>query len=319
MSGVDGIHVVLGASGGTGNAVARALAERGQRVRGVNRRGDADLPEGIEPVAADVTRSEDLRRALAGAVVVYHCAQPPYTRWAEEFPAMNRAVVDATADVGAKLVFADNLYMYGPGDGVLTEATPIAPSSRKGRVRARMAEELLAAHRDGRLRVTIGRSSDYFGPRAPDSAIGERLFAAALKGKKVPWLGSLDRPHTVSYTPDMGRALATLGERREADGHVWHLPADGPLTGRAFVALVAQALGRPLTPTVTTAGMVRFAGLFVPTIREVGDVMAQWTEPFVSQASAFERGFGPFEVTPNAEAVARTVDWYRSLEPVGAS
>jgi nucleoside-diphosphate-sugar epimerase len=319
MSQDNGIHVVLGASGGTGNAVARALAERCHRVRGVNRGGRADLPEGIERVAGDVTRAEDLRRVLEGAEVVYHCAQPQYTRWAEEFPPMNRAIIAATAEAGAKLVFADNLYMYGAVDGPMTEDTPVLPNSKKGKVRAAMAEELLAAHRDGRLRVAISRASDYFGPRAPDSGVGERLFGAALKGKKVPWLGSLDQPHTVAFTPDMGRAIAALGERDGADGRVWHLPAGEPPTGRALVGLLAEALGRPLTPTVTSAGMVRFAGMFVPMIREVGDVMYQWTEPFVSDAGRFERAFGPFEVTPNAEAIRLTLAWYRSRRQAAAA
>jgi nucleoside-diphosphate-sugar epimerase len=311
MSSENGIHVVLGASGGTGNAVTRALSERGHRVRAVNRKGDADLPEGIERVAADVTRADDLRRALAGASVAYHCVQPEYTRWAEDFPPMNRAIVAATAAAGAKLVFADNLYMYGSAEGAMTEDTPVRPNSRKGAVRAAMADELLAAHREGTLRVTISRASDYFGPRALDSAIGERLFDAAIRGKKVPWLGSLDQPHTVSYTEDMGRAIAILGERDHADGRVWHLPAAEPVTGRAFVELVSQALGRPLRPSVTSAGMVRVAGLFVPMIREVGDVMYQWTEPFVADHARFDEAFGPFEVTPLDEAIRRTAAWYQ--------
>jgi nucleoside-diphosphate-sugar epimerase len=306
----DGNHVVLGASGGTGNAVARALHGRGRRVRAVNRAGDADVPAGIERAAGDVTRAEDLRRVLEGAAVVYHCAQPKYTRWTEEFPTMNRAIVEASSAAGAKLVFADNLYMYGPVDGPLTEESPLDPASEKGAVRKRLADELLSAHRDGRLRVTISRASDYFGPRAPDSAIGERLFEAAVRGKRVPWLGSLDVAHTVSYTSDMGRAIAILGERDDADGRVWHLPADRAVTGRGFIEMVADALGRQLRPTATGPAMVKLAGLFVPMIREIDDVIEQWTEPFVSDWSSFQRTFGPFEVTPNADAVRETVRWY---------
>jgi nucleoside-diphosphate-sugar epimerase len=305
------IHVVLGASGGTGNALTRELAVRGHRVRAVNRAGNADVPEGVERVAADVTKAAELRRALEGASVVYHCAQPDYTRWAQDFPPMNRAILEATAEAGARLVVADNLYMYGSSDGALGEDAPVRPNSKKGRVRAAMAEELLRAHRAGALRVTIGRASDYIGPRAPDSAIGERLFGAALKGGKVPWLGSLDQPHSVSYTPDMGRAIAILGERDEADGRVWHLPAAEPVTGRRFVELLSEAVGRPLEPTVTSAGMVRVAGLFVPMIREIGDVMYQWTEPFITDHSRFDDAFGPFEVTPLEEALRDTVSWYR--------
>jgi len=227
--------------------------------------------------------------------------------------------VAATAEVGAKLVFADNLYMYGSADGPMREDTSVSPTSRKGRVRAALADELLAAHRAGALRVAISRASDYFGPRALDSAIGERLFEAAIAGKKVPWLGSLNQPHTVSYSEDIGRAIAVLGERDEADGQVWHLPAAEPVTGRAFVELVSTALGRPLRPTATTPGKVRLAGLFVPMIREIGDVMDQWTQPFVSDATRFERTFGPFEVTALDEAVRRTVAWYRERETLAAA
>ncbi len=315
----NGNHVVLGASGGTGNAVARSLDERGHRVRAVNRAGDADVPEGVERVAADVTRSEDLRRVLEGAAVVYHCAQPRYMRWAQEFPAMNRAIVEATAAAGAKLVFADNLYMYGPVDGPLTEESALNPISKKGALRKRMAEELLAAHREGRLRVAVSRASDYFGPRALGSAIGERLFEAAIKGKRVPWLGSLDFPHTVSYAPDMGRAIAILGERDDADGRVWHLPSDRAVTGREFIAMVAGALDRPLRPTATTPGMVKLAGVLVPMIREVVELIEQWTQPFVADWSSFQRAFGPFEVTPNADAIRETVRWYADRSSVRAA
>jgi nucleoside-diphosphate-sugar epimerase len=311
MTSENEIHVVLGASGGTGNAVARALAEEGRRVRAVNRKGDAHLPAEIERVAADVTKTEDARRAVEGATVVYHCAQPEYTRWTEDFPPMNRAVLEATAAVDAKLVFADNLYTYGPVDGPMTEDSPPYATGKKGTVREQMAQELLAAHRDGRLRVAIGRASDYFGPRGLDSSIGDRLFEAAIKGKKVPWLGSLDQPHTVSFTEDMGRAYATLGEHAEADGQVWHLPAAEPITGRAFVEMVGHALGHPVRPTATTAGMVRLAGLFVPMIREVGETMYQWTQPFIADWSKFERAFGPAQVTPLDEAIRRTVAWFQ--------
>ncbi len=308
---MGGIQVVLGGSGGTGNAVVRALLERGHRVRAVNRAGDADVPWAAERAAGDVTRAEDLRRVLEGSTVAYHCAQPAYTRWRQGFPPMNRAIVEATAEAGAKLVVADNLYMYGPVEGPLTEESPQEPASRKGVLRKAMAEELLAAHRAGRVRVAISRASDYFGPRATDSTIGGRLFDAAIGGKRVPWLGNLDVPHTAHYTPDMGRAIALLGDRSGADGRVWHLPADGPVTGREFIRMVAEMLGRPLTPAAPPAGVLKLIGLFVPIVRELDDVLYQWKDPFVIDASVFERAFGPFPVTPLPEAIGETVRWYR--------
>jgi nucleoside-diphosphate-sugar epimerase len=304
-------HVVLGAAGGTGSAVVHELVARGSSVRAVTRRGTADAPEGVEQVAADVGTTEGARRACEGAAVVYHCAQPGYTKWPELFPPMTRAVIDGAAAAGAKLVFADNLYAYGPPDGPMTEETPERAQGKKGRTRIEMAAAVLGAHTDGRLRSTIGRASDYYGPRGPTSNVGENIMKPVVRGKRARWLGSLDQPHTLNYLEDMARALVTLGERDEADGQVWHLPAAEPLTGRQFLALAFEAAGHPAKVGVVPRPMIRIAGLFNPLVRELNETLYQFERPFVLDASKFQRAFGPFEPTPHPEAVRRTVDWFR--------
>jgi nucleoside-diphosphate-sugar epimerase len=304
-------HVVLGAAGGTGSAVVRELAARGLRVRAVTRRGATDAPEGVEQLAADIGTADGARRACEGAAVVYHCAQPPYTKWPELFPPMTRAVLDGAAAAAAKVVFADNLYVYGPPDGPMTEETPQRAEGEKGRTRVEMAEAVLGAHADGRLRCTIGRASDYYGPRGTTSTVGENIMKPALRGRRVRWLGSLDQPHTLNYLDDMGRALVTLGQRDEADGEVWHLPAAEPLTGRSFLALLFETIGRPPKVGVASRPMVRIGGLFNPLLRELRETLYQFERPFVSDASKFERAFGPFEPTPHQEALTPTVDWFR--------
>jgi nucleoside-diphosphate-sugar epimerase len=304
-------HVVLGAAGGTGSAVVRDLAARGLRVRAVTRGGTADVPDGVEQVAADVGTTEGARRACEGATVVYHCAQPGYTKWPELFPPLTQAVLDGAAAAGAKLVFPDNLYVYGPPDGPMTEQTPQRARGKKGRTRVAMADAILGAHADGRLRVTIGRSSDYYGPRGTTSNVGENLMKPALRGKRARWLDSLDQPHTLNYLEDLARALVTLGERDEADGQVWHLPAAEPLTGRQFLTLVFEAAGHPPKIGVAPRPMIRIAGLFNPLVRELNETLYQFEAPFVSDASKFQRAFGPFEPTPHPEAVNRTVEWFR--------
>jgi nucleoside-diphosphate-sugar epimerase len=304
-------HVVLGAAGGTGSAVVRELAARGLRVRAVTRAGTADVPEGVEQVAADVGTTDGARRACAGAAVVYHCAQPDYRNWPELFPPLTQAVLDGAADADAKLVFADNLYMYGPPDGPMTEETPQRAQGKKGRTRIEMADALLRAHADGKLRCTIGRSSDYYGPRGTASTVGENIMKPALRGKRARWLGSLDQPHTLHYLEDMARAFVTLGERDEADGQVWHLPAAEPLTGRRFLALVFEAAGHPPKIGVASRPMIRIAGLFNPFLRELNETLYQFERPFVSDPAKFQRAFGPFESTPHPQAVGRTVDWFR--------
>jgi nucleoside-diphosphate-sugar epimerase len=309
--GATDLHVVLGAGGGTGGALVRELARRGRRVRAVNRGGDAEVPAGVERLAADVATPDGAKAAADGAAVVYHCAQPPYTDWPAAFPSLTDAVADGAAAAGAKLVLADNLYLYGPHDGPLTEDLPAAATGPKGRVRAQMAEGLLARHRQGRLRVAIGRASNYYGPGGRNSVTGERLFKAAVAGRTVRWVGRLDQPHTLSYLGDVAAGLATLGEHDRADGQAWHLPAADPLTGRQFLELVVAASGGRSRIATSSAAMVRLAGVFVPVIREVGEVLHEFQAPYVVDWSKFRRAFGPSTPTPHAEAVTRTVDWFK--------
>lgn len=311
MNGNADLHVVLGASGGIGSAVVRELVGRGRKVRAVNRGGDADVPEGVERTKGDVSTPEGARAATAGAAVVYHCAQPAYNRWPEEFPPMNEAVIEGAAAAGAKLVFADNLYMYGPTEMPMTDATPERATSRKGRVRARMAGRLREVHREGKVRATMGRSSDYFGPRGTDTGAGEMMFGAAVRGKTVRWAGDLDVAHTLHYLEDTARGLVTLGEREEADGRAWILPSAPATTPRRFVEMVFAEAGRPAKVQSTSKTVMRLAGLFVPPAREIPDIWYQFDRPFVADASGFEKVFGPARVTPHEEAIARTVRWFK--------
>jgi nucleoside-diphosphate-sugar epimerase len=308
---VAGVHVVIGAGGGTGSAVVIELAGQGVRVRAVTRSGEGDFPEGVEQMAADVGTADGARQACEGAAVVYHCAQPPYTKWAELFPPLTRAVLEGAAAAGAKLVFADNLYVYGPTDGPMSEESPQRAQGKKGRTRIEMAAAVLGAHAEGRLRVTIGRSSDYYGPRGTASTIGENLMKPAVRGNRTRWLGSLDQPHTLNYLEDMARALVTLSERDEADGQVWHLPAAEPLTGRQFLEMVFEEAGHSPKLGVASRPMIRIGGLFKPLVRELNETLYQFERPFVSDASKFQAAFGPFEPTPHRTAVRRTVDWFR--------
>lgn len=159
------LHVVLG-TGPLGLAVARHLAGRGERVRAVSRSGLTDLPGDVEVFAANVAEDTEVKRACDGAAVVYHCANPPYPKWPELHPPLMESIIEGAAAAKAKLVFGDNLYAYGPVVGPLTEELPSRASGPNGRVRAQIGEALMRAHEAGRIRATIGRGSDFFGPHA---------------------------------------------------------------------------------------------------------------------------------------------------------
>jgi nucleoside-diphosphate-sugar epimerase len=311
MSTAVDLQVVLGAGGGIGGAVVRELAGRGQRVCAVNRSGHLPVPTGVEVRRGDVTTAAGAKEACAGAAVVYHCAQPAYHRWPQEFLPMTQAILEGVAATGARLVLADNLYAYGPVDRPMTEDLPYAATNPKGRVRAEMAELVLAAHRAGRVRTTIGRASDYFGPGGVNTVNGPVIFANALRGRTARWIGPLDVPHTQSFLPDIARGLAVLGEREEADGQAWHLPAAEPVTGRRFLELVFAELGRPAKVAGMGRRTQRLLGVVNPAVRELGETWYQRDRPFILDAGRFQRTFGPVVPTPHRQAVAETLAWFR--------
>ena len=306
------LHVVLGASGGAGNAIARALHDAGIATRAVNRSGDADLPGGIERVAADIGDPRSLDDAIAGASVVYMAAQPPYHRWPQEFPTMLEDVIRACSAAEAKLVMVDNLYAYGPGHDRLTEASPYGATDAKGRTRAAMLDRLLAAHRAGELRVAIGQASDYFGPRSDNSGITALAIAPVAGTGTLRWMGSLDAPHSIGFLPDIARAYVTLGTRDEADGRIWILPHGEAVTGREFLDAVNATPDEPRKTAVVSTTMLRLAAPFHRISRESLGIVYQWTGPWVADDSAFQATFGPFTATPFDIAVKEAVAAYRS-------
>ena len=307
--------VVLGATGGLGGALVRELAGRGLRVRAVARNGSAEIPAGVEFRAADAESGEGLAEACAGAGVVVNALNPPYDEWPQRLPPLNRAAIAAAQEQGARLVFVDNLYAYGPHDGPLTEDASRAATSTKGRVRIGLEEELMAADGAGGVRVAIGRVSDYYGPGGPGSVIPALILEPALAGKPMRWPGSLDQPHTLHFLPDAARGLATLVLDERADGGIWHLPAAPAVTGREFTAIVNAALEKPVKAGTMGKTMLRIGGLFSKDAREMVELAYQWTAPFVSDASRFEATFGRIETTPHARAVPLTLDAMRGERP----
>jgi nucleoside-diphosphate-sugar epimerase len=304
-------HVVLGATGGAGRAVVQELVDRGRPVRAVSR-GGGPFPDGVEVVTADCTDAGEARDACAGAAVVYHCLNVPYAQWAETLPVFTENTIAAAAHADAPLVVTDNLYMYGPTDGPMTEETPRRPAGPKGRLRAEMEERLLGAHEAGRVRVALGRASDFYGPHA-NAATRELVFEAALDGQTAAWLGALDAPHTLTYLPDFARGLVTLGTHEEALGEVWHLPSNEPITGRDFIERVYAAAGQEPSMRAYGYWMLSLAGLFDAQVWEAREVLYQFRDPFVMDTSKFEAAFGR-DVTPYETAIRETLDWHRTQD-----
>lgn len=304
------LHVVFG-TGPVGLAVMDELLRRGKRVRLVNRSGRAAVSAGVEVIAGDATDAVFTRQVCSGAAVVYQCSNPPYTEWTERFPPLQAGVLEGAAAAGAKLVSMENLYMYGATGGKpLVETLPYAAQTRKGKVRAAMAEDLLLAHRQGKVQVAIGRAADFYGPRVRVSAMGERVFPTVLASKSVQLMGNPDLPHTYTYMPDIGKALVTLGENEGALGQVWHIPSAATVTPRQFLGLVGEASGTPVKIQTVPKFILQLLGLFNADVREVAEMVYQFEEPFVVDGRKFTQAFG-HQATALPEAIQTTVAWWQ--------
>jgi nucleoside-diphosphate-sugar epimerase len=304
------LHVVLG-TGPLGAATAAALLRRGRQVLMVNRSGRGSAPAGATIVRADLNDPASVRAVAAGATAVYQCAQPAYETWTTAFEPLQTAIIDGVAAAGAKLIVAENLYMYGAVAGPIHEDLPYAAHTRKGRVRARMAEQVAAAHRSGKLRTAAARGSDFFGPGVRASTLGERVFAPAIQGRTMQFTGRMDMPHSYTFIADFGEALAILGERDDALGRHWHVPNAPALTQAAIADLIAREIGRPLRAGAMGRLMLTLGGLFIPAARETVEMLYEFNQPFVVDGSRFAQTF-VFQSTPLDEALRRTIAWYRT-------
>lgn len=305
-----GLHVIFG-TGPVGCWIARTLRDRGMRVNAFNHSGrrPALMPADVRIGAADLSDPAQAKAAADGAAVIYQALNPPYHQWADRFPALQSAALAAASAAGARYVSIENLYMYD-GTAPMTEESPLSPRSRKGELRARMAEQVMQMHQRGDVRATALRSSDYYGPGVTLSAMGRMVFGNLAAGKKAQLSGSADQPHSFAYIEDVGLAAATLGTREDAAGKTWMTPHAPAVTQREMVEAAARHAG--ITPrfSVISPFMMRLAGVFVPEARASVEMMYQFTQPFVVDASRTERELG-LRPTPLDTGIERTVRWYR--------
>ncbi len=303
-------HVVFG-TGQVGRHVVEQLVSNGIDVTAVNRSGRGEIA-GAQIVAGDATDPAFTTRVAAGADAVYFCLNATnYAEWAQEFPPLQRGVLAGAEAAGARLVVLDNLYAYGPTGGrPLVETMQERPSSTKAATRAAMTAELLQAHAAGRVQVAIGRASDYFGPGAAHSALGDTVFGTALTGRTAQVMGNPNQPHSYSYTPDVAAALITLATHPDATGSIWHLPVGETRTTTEIIDAVYGLAGHKPRSFAAGRTTLTLFGLVKPAMREYLHTLYQFTDPWVVDDSKFRAAFGEHS-TPLDDALGATLQWYR--------
>ncbi len=298
-----GFHAVLGGNGAIGRATLAEILARGLDARALTR-SDADARD-----------ADALKKALEGAEVVYVCVGLPYNSaiWTTGFPAISDALVAACEEVGARIVYFDNAYLYGPAPLPVPfdEETPRHPPSKKGKARKTAVEVIMAAHRAGRVQTTVGRAADFYGPGAVNSPFYFSFLENMLEGRS-PRVAMPEGPvHTYAYTNDMGRGLVELALDEGACGEEFHLPVGPPVKVSDMAALFNKELGTSLKvlhiPDVVLSGLA----LVSPLIREVQEMRYQYKTDYVMSDAKFRSRFPQFTVTSYADGVAAMVQHFQ--------
>jgi len=305
------MHTILGAGGAISNELVKVLVARGQAFRLVSRRG-ASAPGATEMVAADLADKDLAIKAVSGSSVVYLLAGLKYDHklWAEMWPRIMANTIEACKRAGAKLIFFDNVYMYGKVKGAMTEETPFNPTSKKGEVRAKIASSLIDQWKAGKLTAMIARAADFYGPNASNGMANVLVFEPLSKKQKASWLVNGSLMHSYTYTPDAGRALMMLAESESAWNQTWHVPtAMNPPTGKEFILRAAEAMNVRPKYRVLNKGMIRVGGWFNPMVGEIYEMLYQNDSIYLFDSSKFARTFG-FAGTPYVEGIKTTAASY---------
>ncbi len=304
------MQTILGAGGAIGRELAGVLPQYTDQIRLVSRTPTAVLGN-EDLVSADLTDPQATASAVAGSEIVYLTVGLPYRTniWQEKWPLVMRSTIDACRQHGARLVFFDNIYMYAPDRlDPIVETLPHRPATSKGKVRAAIVRMLWEAVERGEITAVIARCADFYGPDIKqNSVLTETVFKRLAAGKAAQWLGGADYKHSFTFTPDAAKATALLGNTPDAYGEAWHLPtASHPPTGREWVELIAQHYDAPPNIQVAPKWMVRLLGLFSADMREIAEMMYQYTQDYVFDSSKFEQRFG-LQATPYEEGIRQVV------------
>ena len=302
--------VVIG-HGAVGRATVERLTAAGRPVLVAQRKAPAALPGGAQFEACDVLDATAVRAIFAKGTQVVVAIGFAYRGavWRDVWPRAIRNIIAAAAETKARVVFIDNLYMYGPQAAPLREDMPLTSYGVKPRVRADVTRMWMEAVRTQGIKFAALRAPDFYGPGVTLSHLGDVGFAAIAKGRSAMLIAPPDTPHDFAYVPDIARAAVSLLDAEDdAFGRAWHVPCAPIKTPREILSIGAYALGVKLKIASLPLAILPALGLAVPFAREMAEMRFQWQWPYKVDWSRWAARFWsdptPFEVGAPATALS---------------
>ncbi|MCC7454147.1 MAG: NAD-dependent epimerase/dehydratase family protein [Crocinitomix sp.] len=307
-------QTILGAGGAIGIELAKALPTYTSEIQLVGR-NPKKVNETDLLFKANLFNRDEVFKSVEGSEVVYLTVGIDYSTksWQQNWPPLIKNVIDACLEHQAKLVFFDNVYAIG-GNNVnhITENSPISPSSKKGSVRADVDKLILESVEKRNLNAIIARSADFFSDMKEKSMLMNVVYDNLAKGKKAQWFCDAKAIHSTSYTPDLAKGTAILGNSPEAYNQIWNLPTDPQkITGEDWINLFAAEMNTSNKYQVLPSWGIRALGIFIPILKEMYEMRYQYDRDYYFDSSKFNQHFN-YTPTSNADAVKETVALLKS-------
>ena len=304
---MNNLHTVIG-YGNLGQAVVRVLHDKNIPTKILNRSINAS---GVIP--CNVLNIDELTKNTADSSHVYITVglEYKYSVWKVEWPQIMSNVIEAAKVNGFKIVFFDNMYLYGPSplQNPITEDHPRNPPSKKGKLRLDLVNMLENAMLNDGVEAVIARSPDFYGPNVKNSILYASAIENILKGKKPQFVGNPNTKHCYIYLPDAARALVILANDDTAYGQTWHLPTAPPTFSTTDMLNKAAILcGQKSGVQVLSKQAVKFLKLFIPILGEVEEMTYQTEHDYNFSSQKFEKAYPDFAITDNDTGIKNMIE-----------
>jgi nucleoside-diphosphate-sugar epimerase len=298
------MHTILGAGGPTANALTKTLMDNNEVVRLVSRRPSKIKAANVSWRKADLLVYSEILEASKGSTVIYMCAGLVYDKeiWKVQWPVIIQNLIDVSKELQCRLIFFDNVYMYGLVNGPMTEETPYNPGSVKGEVRARVATQLMEEVKAGNIRASIARAADFYGTDSMNSFLDMMVLDKFAKKQRAQWIGKASTLHNFTFIPDTGTSLYRLGQDPGTDNQIWHLPTAPPLRGIEFIQMAAAVYGVPPKFFGISKFMLQLIGLFNKAVAGTVEMYYQYDHDYIFDSSKFENAL-QIKPTPYLEGI----------------
>lgn len=305
------MHTILGAGGAVANVLTLELLKTNETIRLVSRKPIANSNKNITWKQADLLNYNELLKVSKGSTVIYLTAGLVYDKniWQKQWPVVIQNFIDLGKETGARLIFFDNVYMYGLVDGPMKEDTPYNPVSAKGEIRAKVADHLMGEVKARNVIASIARGADFYGTKTMNSFFDSMVLNKYAKKERALWEGKPDMLHNFSYIPDMGKGMYLLGQSPESDNQIWHMPTAPAMTGKKFIELTARIYSAEPKYFAVNKAMLWLIGLFNKLVADSVEMYYQYDHNYIFNSDKFEKAFGvkPTSYADGIKALSETL------------